>query len=63
MLNKIDKENLYDVIKNIPDQLLTGLEIAKNVKVEGKFKSIMISGMGGSALPAGPRPTPAPRGW
>jgi len=50
-MNPIDKENLYDVIKNIPDQLLTGLEIAKDVKVEGKFKSIMISGMGGSALP------------
>jgi glucose/mannose-6-phosphate isomerase len=48
----IDKENLYDVIKNIPDQLLTGLEIAKDVKVEGKFKAIEISGMGGSSLPA-----------
>ena len=52
MQNKYDKENLYDVIKNIPDQLLTGLEIAKDVKVEGKFKAIEISGMGGSSLPA-----------
>ena len=52
MQNKIDKENLYDVIKNIPDQLLTGLEIAKDVKMEGKFKAIEISGMGGSSLPA-----------
>ena len=51
MQNKIDKENLYDVIKNIPDQLTAGLEIAKDVKVEGKFKAIEISGMGGSALP------------
>jgi glucose/mannose-6-phosphate isomerase len=48
---KIDKENLYQVIKNIPDQLTEGLEIAKNVKIEGKFKAIEISGMGGSALP------------
>ena len=48
---KIDKENLYDVIKNIPDQLIEGLEIAKDVKVEGKFKAIEISGMGGSAFP------------
>jgi glucose/mannose-6-phosphate isomerase len=47
----IDKENLYDVIKNIPDQLTTGLDLAKDVKVEGKFKAIEISGMGGSALP------------
>lgn len=52
MQNKIDKENLYDVIKNIPDQLLTGLEIAKDVKAEGgNFKAIEISGMGGSAFP------------
>lgn len=47
----IDKENLYQVIENIPNQLIEGLEIAKDVKVEGKFKSIMISGMGGSAFP------------
>lgn len=52
MQNKIDKENLHDVIKNIPDQLLSGLEISKDVKVEGKFKAIEISGMGGSSLPA-----------
>jgi glucose/mannose-6-phosphate isomerase len=51
MQNKIDKENLYDVIKNIPDQLIQGLELAKDVKVEGQFKAIEISGMGGSALP------------
>lgn len=51
MRNPIDKENLYQVIENIPNQLSEGLEIAKDVKVEGKFKSIMISGMGGSALP------------
>ncbi len=51
MQNKIDKENLFSVIENIPQQLLDGLRAARDVKVEGKFKSIMISGMGGSALP------------
>lgn len=51
MKSEIDKQNLYDVIKNIPEQLLTGLDLAKNVKVEGNFKAIEISGMGGSALP------------
>ncbi len=51
MQNKIDKENLYGVIKNIPDQLIEGLELAKDVKVEGKFKAIEISGMGGSCWP------------
>ena len=49
--NKIDKENLYSVIENISNQLAEGLEIARDVKVEGKFKSIMISGMGGSCWP------------
>ena len=29
MQNKIDKENLYDVIKNIPDQLTEGLKSPK----------------------------------
>src|SRR4030043_563218 len=48
---EIDKENLYDVIKNIPDQLITGLDLAKDVKIDGKFKAIEISGMGGSAFP------------
>lgn len=51
MQNKIDKQNLYSVIKNIPDQLIEGLEIAKEVKVEGNFKAIEISGMGGSCWP------------
>jgi glucose/mannose-6-phosphate isomerase len=48
----IDKSNLYKVIENIPNQLVEGLEIAKDIRIKGKFKSIMISGMGGSALPA-----------
>lgn len=51
MPGRLDKENLYDVIKNIPDQLITGLDIAKDVKIKGKFKAVEISGMGGSALP------------
>ena len=50
MQNPIDKENLYQVIKDIPNQLIEGLEIAKDVKVAGDFKAIEISGMGGSAL-------------
>jgi glucose/mannose-6-phosphate isomerase len=50
--NEVDKEDLYSVIEKMPGQLVEGLEIAKNIKVEGKFKSVTISGMGGSALPA-----------
>ncbi len=50
--SEIDKENLYGVIEKMPEQLVKGLEIAEGVKAEGKFKSVTISGMGGSALPA-----------
>ncbi|MDD3486915.1 MAG: bifunctional phosphoglucose/phosphomannose isomerase [Candidatus Moranbacteria bacterium] len=52
MNTNIDKENLYDVIKNIPNQLVAGLDLARDVKIDGDFKSIVVSGMGGSALPA-----------
>ena len=34
-----------------PDQFKTGFEIADGIKVDGNFRSIMLSGMGGSALP------------
>ncbi len=35
------------------DQFSVGFEIAKNAKAEGEFKRVVVSGMGGSALPAG----------
>ncbi len=50
-INEIDSENLREVIEKMPDQLVDGLEIAREVKIEGSFKAIEISGMGGSALP------------
>jgi len=48
----LDKENLRQVIIDSPEQIATGLRLAKNIKVKGDFKSIEISGMGGSSLPA-----------
>jgi len=39
------------MIIDSPEQFAIGFEIAKDAKVVGDFKSIMISGMGGSALP------------
>lgn len=51
MLNELDKSNLRKMIAESPDQLGVGFELAKGVSVPGKFRSIMISGMGGSALP------------
>ncbi|MCL5114150.1 MAG: bifunctional phosphoglucose/phosphomannose isomerase [Patescibacteria group bacterium] len=51
-IKKIDKSNLRQVIIDFPDQFKEGLEIAKHVKLEGRFDNVTISGMGGSALPA-----------
>ena len=47
---EIDKDNMLGVIKSSPDQLTAGLELAKDVKLDKKFDSIVLSGMGGSAL-------------
>lgn len=50
--NKLDKSNLRQVILDFPDQFKVGFELAKNIKIAGDFKSICVSGMGGSSLPA-----------
>jgi len=50
-MKKIDKENFRQVILDFPKQFKTGFDTAKNIKPKGKFKSITVSGMGGSALP------------
>jgi len=49
--NNIDQSNLRQVILDSADQFKKGLALAKDIKIKGDFKSIMISGMGGSALP------------
>lgn len=48
----VDKANLRQVILDTPSQFEEGFKIAKDIKVEGGFTSVTISGMGGSALPA-----------
>lgn len=50
-IESIDKSNLRQVIIDFPDQFAVGLKIAKNIKLKGKFNSVTVSGMGGSALP------------
>ena len=47
-----DTSNMRQVIMDFPKQLEVGFKLAKNVKVKGKFKNIVIAGVGGSALPA-----------
>lgn len=48
----IDKSNMKQVILDSPEQLRVGLDLAKDVKVKGDIKNIIICGIGGSALPA-----------
>lgn len=47
----LDTYNFRQMILESPDQFQTGFELARDVSVPGNFRSIMISGMGGSALP------------
>lgn len=48
---EIDKYNLKKVIREEYTQIMDGLALTGNIKFDKKFKSITISGMGGSALP------------
>ncbi len=50
-MNPKDPSNFRQMLLDSPSQFATGFEIADGIKVKGDFKSIMISGMGGSALP------------
>lgn len=52
MNTNIDKSNLRQVILDFPNQFKNGFKLAENIKVQGEFKSICISGMGGSSIPA-----------
>jgi glucose/mannose-6-phosphate isomerase len=50
--NKIDKENLRQVIIDCPKQFAGGFRLAKNIKLKKqKFTTICVSGMGGSSFP------------
>lgn len=50
-MNPLDKSNFRQMLLDSPNQFQVGFEIAKDIKVEGSFNSIELSGMGGSALP------------
>ncbi len=51
MTHPLDQSNLLKMITESPSQLEVGFDLARGVSVSGTFRSIMISGMGGSALP------------
>ena len=50
--NSLDKSDLRSIILSSSKQFKEGFNLAKNIKIKGKFKSLEISGMGGSSLPA-----------
>lgn len=47
----IDPSNFRKMISESPEQFRIGFALGKSVSLEGKFTSVEISGMGGSALP------------
>jgi glucose/mannose-6-phosphate isomerase len=51
-MNPKDPSNFKQFILDTPNQFEIGLNLAKKIKVNGSFKSVAVSGMGGSALPA-----------
>ena len=51
MENPIDKSNIREDILTFPKQFKVGIEAAKDIKIEGDFKNVVVSGMGGSAWP------------
>jgi len=47
----VDKSNLRQVIIDSPGQFEVGLSLSKNIRIDGKFENVTVSGMGGSAWP------------
>ena len=50
-LNALDKSNFRQFILDTPSQFEVGMNLARGIKVDGIFKSLTVTGMGGSALP------------
>ena len=50
-MNPQDPSNFRQFIVDFPNQFEEGIKLAKDIKVEGEFNKMVVSGMGGSALP------------
>jgi len=48
--HEIDKDNMLGVIKDSSEQLVAGLELGKDIKLDKRYDAAVLSGMGGSAL-------------
>jgi len=51
-MNNLDQSNFRQFILDTPNQFKIGMSLTKDIKIEGSFNSLTVSGMGGSALPA-----------
>jgi glucose/mannose-6-phosphate isomerase len=53
-LKRFDQQNMYDKIVDFHKQLISGIDIGRNASLKGlkqaKFKNIILTGMGGSAI-------------
>lgn len=50
-MNPKDPSNFREFILQTPEQFRIGFDLAKNIKLDGNFDAVTVSGMGGSALP------------
>lgn len=54
LIKKYDTKNVFDVIKNFPEQIRNAVEIGKGIQIKNvvkeKIKNIIITGLGGSAI-------------
>ncbi len=50
--NPQDKSNLRQVILDFASQFSEGVKLAEDIKPEGSFNKVVVSGMGGSAFPS-----------
>lgn len=49
---KYDLHHLYEILTEFPSQFAHGLECARGIRTGGELESIILAGMGGSAMPA-----------
>ncbi len=51
-IKELDKSDMDRLIREFPQQFSKGFAIGQSVKVRGKIDRVIVTGMGGSALPA-----------
>mgnify|MGYP006283649783 CR=1 FL=1 len=47
----IDESNMYKVLEDFPNQIREGYKLAENIDIQVPVESVVVAGMGGSALP------------